>query len=324
MKINKKFFFALLTFGLVLITMLWLARGDGNRSQIHSSEHVVPPNLAEVGASVNPSEVTERVSDQDRSLAKNVEGGPLMVMLNTSLSARALHDELMKRIDGGDLEAFAALDELQSRCGAFSSSQGRQYAEQDVAISKSDNEFEDRRVALNELTAFCDRPYAPGEIKAEMKFIEDAMRAAAAKGDEVAKIWLAVHMGETVDGALLLRHVSSRDPWVAEMALLGFSNANDPRSRAVREQVFSDWRGSSAAAEIETIVQAAARWRACDLGRPCGPGGYYQHYQCLYGGGYCEPGLGVKDYIRRQLSGRQYEAMLRYIESLDALAKSTL
>lgn len=247
-----------------------------------------------------------------------------MAMLNSSRSARSLHDELRRRADDGDLAAFAALDELQSRCGAFSSSQGRQYAEQDVAISKSDNEFEDRRVALNELTAFCDRPYAPGEIKAEMKFIEDAMRAAAAKGDEVAKIWLAVHMGETVDGALLLRHVSSRDPWVAEMALLGFSNANDPRSRAVREQVFSDWRGSSAAAEIETIVQAAARWRACDLGRPCGPGGYYQHYQCLYGGGYCEPGLGVKDYIRRQLSGRQYEAMLRYIESLDALAKSTL
>jgi hypothetical protein len=258
---------------------------------------------------------TELVSDGMRPTA--------MAMLNAARSARAFHDELRKHIDDGDIAALAALDELQSRCGSISGAQGRQYAEQDVAISKSDDEFEARRVALNVLTAFCDRPYVPGELKSEMKLVEEAMRAAAAKGDEAAMIWLAVHMGEAVSSELMLRHVSSGDPWIAEMALIGLSNTNDSRVKAVRERVFSDWRGSNAASEVETIVLAAAKWRACDLGLPCGSGGYYQHYQCLYGGGYCEPGLGVKDYIRRQLSGRQYEAMLRYIASLDALAKST-
>lgn len=324
MKLKSRLVLLLLVALAIFVAVLaWFQRSDGQWGSHRSSTDkaaLAPVAEENLSGSGGANDVADTRRDSQTS---TVERFPAMAMLNTSRSARAFHDELRKHIDDGDIAALAALDELQSRCGSISSAQGRQYAEHDVSISKSDDEFEARRVALNALTAFCDRPYAPGELKAEMKLVEEAMRAAAAKGDETAMIWLAVHMGEAANSELMLRHLTSRDPWVAEMALLGLSGANDSRVKAVRERVFSDWRGSSASSEIETIVLAAAKWRACDLGLPCGPGGYYQHYQCLYGGGYCEPSLGVKDYIRRQLSGRQYEAMLRYVESLDALAKST-
>jgi hypothetical protein len=231
--------------------------------------------------------------------------------------------ELVSAFESGDLSAGAELASLELQCGALSTADGVSAAAADVALSRTESERNSRQAALNELMKYCDLPLDAAVASAQSRSIEKSMRDAAASGDEVAKIWIGVYYGESIDESVALRHVESRVPWIAELAIQGLIASDDERLKSVDHQVFSDWRDTFTSSEIEKLKMAAAKWRACELGAKCGAGGYYQNYECLYGSGYCNPSIGIQDYIRHQFNARQFNAMKRYLEEIQKLATSS-
>lgn len=242
---------------------------------------------------------------------------------NSVQSVRDDFNKIVSASESGDLSASAAFVALDLKCGSLSKSYGLDVATLGVLQTASEEDRVRRQEALDALKKYCDIPLDDADSSVRIERIEVQMREAAAGGDEIAQIWLGVYLGEPVEDAVLLRHTASRVPWIAEMSLQGVIASGDTRLKAIDDRIFKDSRGSMSSAEIQALKMAAAKWRACELGASCGAGGYYQSYECLYGSGYCNQAIGVRDYIRHQFNAREFEAMMRYLEEIKKLAAST-
>ncbi|HEX5754803.1 MAG TPA: hypothetical protein VFY12_00425, partial [Arenimonas sp.] len=245
-----------------------------------------------------------------------------IALLSSASSTRNLDAELMRLANSGDAEAMAAVINLSARCAQFWSSRGDRYhPKHELAkLPAASSERATRESALQSLTQYCDRPYAPGEVAERVGQFSGRLEELASKGDLVAMAATGFKGQGEVE--VLSAMLEADKPWVVEQAMHAFASGKGQLSRQLDEEVFPfSLRAMPNQLELGKIKSMAARWRACELGAACGPNQFEELNQCVLWGN-CGLGLGVQAYIRnRELSGYQFELMQRYLAALDAKFK---
>ena len=238
--------------------------------------------------------------------------------LDRTKSVRDLDAELMGKASAGDTKAMYALGLISDRCAPFWSSFGdRVHPRHELKnVPVGSPERAAREVALKHMTAYCNKPYAPGELMERDRRFSEQLKEAAKRGDLAAKA-ATVFEGQS-EAELVSTYLEADDPWIAERALFAFTESKGPLGRQIDAAVFPAGMRLASRDEISLIKGAAARWQACTLGRACGPNQYDELAPCLYSGN-CGLGLSVQAHIQqRQLSGYQFELMQKYLAALRA------
>ena len=266
---------------------------------------------------------TKRRTDNARSAGIELVSASPFAHLGVAYSARQLEHELIERAHAGDTAAIAVMLELMARCAVFYPAPGETYhPRQELEhLPAESSERRTREYALRLQETFCDRPYAPGETAAMRAEFRARLKEGVASGDVVARAD-NLFKGEGEDSIRDAFH-GTDEPWIAERALLAFSVSKGPEAHRIDQEVFpSDLLLSTAVQQRLLIKQMAARWHACTMGGACGPNQSYELNQCIYVGN-CGIGLSVQAFIQqRELSGRQFELMQRYLAAIKELRGS--
>lgn len=247
-------------------------------------------------------------------------GKPLSAMnlLDGGSPARALFPELLRLANAGDTEAMVALQWLSIHCSPYRSRFGpRDHPRQSlVNLPAGSPERVVREQALQMASSFCDGPFAPGELVEASRLFSERLQGAARVGDPVARA-AAYFEGES-EAAKVSAYLETANPWVAESALMAFATSDGPLAREIDSEVFPSTMRSASPQEVTRIKLEAARWRGCQLGRSCGANQINELNRCVVEGE-CALGQSVQMIIQqRELSGRQFDLMQRYLTALDA------
>ncbi len=225
--------------------------------------------------------------------------------------------KLLRQARQGDTQAIAAVLTLDMLCRPFYPMRGdRDHPRHKVRLaSEGAAERSAREAALRAMMSYCDRP--PSISLEEARALSDQLRVAAMSGDVAAKAYDTETLESEEELLTLLREAD--EPWMIWRALESLGGREGRLIRQVEREVFSpEIRLLIQPSDIGRIKAMAARWRACELGAPCGPNQHYELTQCLYLGN-CGLGMDVRTYIReRELSGWQFELMQKYLAALDA------
>jgi hypothetical protein len=229
----------------------------------------------------------------------------------------ALRRELAALAEAGDTAAMVAILEIDLACVPFSPSTAHSALPYILAAAGlPEVEHQRRSFALGLLQRKCDLSYADGEVVEERHRWSTELEAKAQEGDVVARAFRRFE-GES-EQSILDAYASSTDPWVAQRALMAISDLPPgDRLNGIDRALFRNLRVLGNEAMVREVQRQAARWRACDLGAPCGSDQIPELYACINQGN-CGLGLDVRTYIRqRSLSGFQLELMQRYLTELD-------
>ncbi|MBB5014504.1 hypothetical protein [Rehaibacterium terrae] len=291
----------------------WISRVDDARGWVDAQlRHPLYSDAVQAPggsiSSLSESASAEQLRQQGMVMVSSV------AWLDRVASLEGLDEELLTRAWAGDTKAMAAFAELGFRCAEFDPTR-RDYAARLVEKSPVGSpERVARERAARLMIAYCGTAYrwfSPDGPKDE---ILKMLREAADRGDLVARAD-GYFMGED-EAQLLDVLAASDDPWVVERALGRLVMQRDgPVGQQAESGVFAQ---NMPRDEVNRIKLAAARWRACELGAPCGPNQAYELLSCLQHGN-CSLDMDVRTNIRqRELSGRQFELMQKYLAALDA------
>lgn len=240
-------------------------------------------------------------------------------MLDLVASTRQLDADLMLRANAGDIEAMDALLILSIRCNPFwPSLDDQDHPRHELTKANLDpgsSEYLERARALAKMTAYCDRPYAPGELRERNKRFKEQLAAAAKNGDVVAQAALFFE-GQTEDE--IVRAFAQTDrAWVAENALSAFAIKNGPLAREIEREVFPETLLYDRQ-QINLIKISASQWLGCQRGRPCGPDQFQQLSNCYFAVDTCVS-MSVTNHLRnQQLSDYQFMLMQRYLAAVES------
>jgi len=280
-------------------------------------EAPVPAQLATPVVFRSDSPTSERPIEVTPIVRNDKKRSP-MAILDGGSPARDSYPELLRLANAGDIEAMAALQWLSIHCSPYRSRFGpRDHPRQSlVNLPLESPERVVREQALQLSSAYCDGTFAPGELKETSGRFLERLESAAREGDPAARAYRFFE-GED-EAATLDAYLETENPWIAESALMAFATHKGPLAREIDAAVFPSLMRSVSPQEVDTIKMQAARWRGCQLGRPCGANQIYELNRCV-AEGECTPGRSIYLIIQqRELSGRQFELMQRYLAALDA------
>jgi len=273
--------------------------------QVRPANPAVEPLTGE-----SPPHVTTEDSGNDRVPAK--------ALLDSASNASAVFDELVLRARTGDTEAMSAANALISRCRDLwlspNDPKHPRLRLEEAAKSEPTAAMSSRWLALKSEEAFCDRPIAMDEAGTLIAEFTSGIFEARSRG-ELVGIAAAGFAGQ--DESVIVEGMMWEEaPWIVESAMFAFAHSSGPLALDLEREVFRP--SGISADEMRRIKEAAARWRACELGAACGPNQHVELMQCIYFGN-CSLGLSVQAGIRlRELSAHQFDLMQRYLAALDA------
>jgi hypothetical protein len=311
----KKSSLAGLLLALVGMGLVWFGASP------HGSEHAplqfdVNQPLGSAGVA---SETIENEPSKDyRSPVSDESGLSAIDQLDRVSNTQNLYADLLARANRGDTSAMHALTILATRCSSFTSRYGaRVHPRNELTRTSMDEAGRGvREQALQMMTQYCAGGFAPGELSDLAKELDLRLSVAAKDGD------LSARAARFFDGepevAVLDVIRGAKDPWIVEAALYRLSADNGPLVRDVSNRVFPSDMLLTRGEEVAFIREMAASWRGCQLGRPCGANQFDALQMCAIEGN-CNMGRDVRAIIQqRELSGRQFELMQRYLAALDA------
>lgn len=282
---------------------------DAVQSDTAIGDEQAPPALVPSGSSNRSADMS---AGQSRPMGRTELSS--VDQLDRITSAEGLDTELLARAWAGDTTAMAALGELAFRCGQFDPAR-RDYAPRLVEKAPAGTpERAARETAARLLMEYCGTSYRSFAAGGPVDEILKMLRESAERGDLIAK---ADGYFFREDETQLLDILSTSDDiWVIERALGRLVTQRAGQiGQVIDREVFANPENKI---ENDRVKISAARWRACELGAPCGPNQPYELLTCLQHGR-CSLGMDVRSHIQqRELSGFQFELMQKYLAALDA------